>query len=297
MKLKTLFKCLGWLAVCSSLIPVGMSFNNKTLSVSNQNVGNLTANEQVEATFSFTLRTQQNDYSISCTNKEQATIAHIPSTHDGKNVAYVADDGFKDATRLKEVYFDEDPHLVNMGRHAFANCTSLIAFHTPATLKYVNSEAFLNCSSLKVFVFNANWFGIGAEAFKGCNNLKEIYFNWTEKEIDAIIENIKVKNKVRDFCDTFGETNGTQTINKKDVTVHIPKDASDELLNKYKDNFKEYDSNKDLGVGFDSSSTHWVKGALSPSVLAPILGGIFGGIVAIGLVSTGFLFWKKSISK
>lgn len=96
----------------------------------------------------------------------------IPGEYDGKKVTRIAQDAFKDCTKLTGVVIPSTIKIIS--RNAFYGCSNLKRVACPNTVETIDSGAFYNCSALTDFHLPRWATGIGDYAFRGCSSLKEI---------------------------------------------------------------------------------------------------------------------------
>ena len=134
-------------------------------------------------------------YQLTKCVKSASGEINIPATYNGKPVASVAANAFKDAERISKVTIPAS--VTSVGATAFENCASLgtvifegadctigtAAFRYCSTLKTVNLpsnlksiplEAFANCTSLSKIDIPLSVTSIGKEAFKKCSALQSV---------------------------------------------------------------------------------------------------------------------------
>ncbi|WEK83251.1 MAG: leucine-rich repeat domain-containing protein [Mycoplasma sp.] len=171
MKLKTLFKCVSGLAISSSLIPVGMSFNNKPLSLSNQNVGNLDSSNE------FTWDIDSSGY-ISPHDKSQVKgDIVIPAKVGEKTVIGIENNAFRNCSLLNSINIPNS--VTNIGEYAFYNCSALTDIMLPNSVEIINKGAFHTCTRLNSINIPGSAIYIGNIVFDGCVSLSNIVLNWS----------------------------------------------------------------------------------------------------------------------
>ncbi|WEK82915.1 MAG: leucine-rich repeat domain-containing protein [Mycoplasma sp.] len=144
MKLKTLFKCVSGLAIGSSLIPVGMSFNNKalslSLSLSNQNVGNLDSSNEI------TWYIDDDGIVFPADPREVGESVTIPAIVNGKNVTGIRSSAFGINEKLRKVNVEKNNFFKTIGDNAFDSCYSLEEINFPDSLTTIGTNAFRKCN-------------------------------------------------------------------------------------------------------------------------------------------------------
>ncbi|WEK83310.1 MAG: leucine-rich repeat domain-containing protein [Mycoplasma sp.] len=289
MKLKTLFKCLCGLAISISLIPVGMSFNNKT-HLSNQNVGSLNqVNNEPDWIFEGSLLVPPHNYASLITGDIVIPLRG-KSRQTGKieDVKQIQYDFIKGCTDLKSVTFQPETKVQTITTSAFRDCpklervvldgkinqisgdafsgdTSLKEINLGANLKTFARSSFAGCTSLEHITLPNTVTTIGKLAFNGCTSLKDINVSWSMDELNTL---------------SLGENifNGITS----NITIHAKNTNKqhDELVKKYQELFGSV-TNVTIDVEADTN------------LVGPILGGVFGGIALVGLVSIGIVTYRK----
>lgn len=134
-------------------------------------------------------------YQLTKCVKSASGEINIPATYNGKPVASVAANAFKDAERISKVTIPAS--VTSVGASAFENCVSLgtvifegadctigtAAFRycstlknitLPSNLKSIPLEAFANCTALSKIDIPLSVTSIGKEAFKRCSALQSV---------------------------------------------------------------------------------------------------------------------------
>ncbi|WEK83188.1 MAG: leucine-rich repeat domain-containing protein [Mycoplasma sp.] len=280
MKLKTLFKAISGLAIGSCLIPVGMSFNNKALSLSNQNVGNFHKNkkndEEVLANFEYKREEYLAGYVVKieqCSNKNQATKVITKIYGSNPATSIFGNEVFENSPLIKTVEIEWGQTV--FGKSCFANCTSL---------KSVNFTK--NGGSIGTF---PNFYedAIKESAFKNCVSLTDIYgftMNLNNLNFGSL-----VNNKAFSGCN--------------DITIHYTiqdGDDPEQVLQAYHNKF---DNTGAKSYTYVATNPPGPTPGPTPTPsedtnnLGPILGGVFGGIVVVGLTTGGITIYKKKRAK
>lgn len=94
----------------------------------------------------------------------------------------LADEIFYECTGLKQVTFDDNNQIAEIGAYTFYGCKKLEKIELPSNLKKIGNNAFENTSALKEIVFNKHLEEIGDYAFHGCGVVK-LDFNLTLRSI------------------------------------------------------------------------------------------------------------------
>ena len=148
-----------------------------------------------------------------------ASPLEIPSTREGKPVKYIADNAFKNRTDLGKIILGEG--LVSIGEYAFSG-SSITSIAFPSTLTNIGKFAFAGCSSLSEITFGDSLYEVGEYAFQGCG-FEEIEI----PKIDrlgryAFCENTKEAtftiHGTGDFSSTFAKINAKKVILAEGVT-------------------------------------------------------------------------------
>ena len=95
------------------------------------------------------------------------------------NIATCSFTGFK---KLREVVLHDC--IVEIGKYAFAGCTSLESIAFPSTMIKIGTHAFDDCPRLRNVILNEGLREIGNSAFIGCTSLEHITIPSTVTEID-----------------------------------------------------------------------------------------------------------------
>lgn len=94
----------------------------------------------------------------------------IPNT-----VEVIAGDAFKDCENLKQVKFQSNSQLTEIGKSAFENCSSLKSITIPSSVEKMGDYCFMGCRLEEVsFQENSNLRQMGMACFAECSHLKEI---------------------------------------------------------------------------------------------------------------------------
>ena len=95
--------------------------------------------------FAYTVESSDKVTINSYTGEETHVV--IPGTINGKTVAYIAREAFKDNTTLKHLTISDN--IVAIDKDAFSGCTSLERVLIPKSMETIKSNAFEGCSSLE----------------------------------------------------------------------------------------------------------------------------------------------------
>ncbi len=101
----------------------------------------------------------------------------ITSIFIGKEITSIATDTFSLLPELKDVSFEENSKLEELGICAFYSCQSLETVYLPPSIKEIKAGAFSTCYLLKEIDFggqNSKLANLGASAFNNCESLSSI---------------------------------------------------------------------------------------------------------------------------
>lgn len=115
---------------------------------------------------------------VSCTNKETATKAVIPSS-----VTTIANEAFVSCEELTTVVIPYG--IISIGSHAFMNCSSLTTIYLPNSVREIGPFAFFNCISLEQITFPDSMTTISSGLFVNCCKLKDVSIPKSITTIDA----------------------------------------------------------------------------------------------------------------
>ncbi len=107
--------------------------------------------------------TSLNDYQFSNFSIKKVVI---PDT-----VTYIGEGVFSYCSDLTDVTYN---NLDSISSSLFKNCTSLVEFIIPDTVKYIRSKAFSNCTNLKRINLDNNLLEIESSAFYACSSLVKV---------------------------------------------------------------------------------------------------------------------------
>ncbi|WEK83189.1 MAG: leucine-rich repeat domain-containing protein [Mycoplasma sp.] len=162
---------------------------------------------------------------------------------------------------------------------AFYNCQELTSVTISEGIKTIGDNAFIYCRNITSMVIPHTITSIGYRGLAGINpinagykGLFNIYTDWSIKELSNLI---------------IGEDLFFYVNNPTFIAKNPNGDNLDLLEKKYIDVFKHH------GEGVDPV-VHFI---LDTNILGPVLGGVFGGIGAIGLATGTVLFIKKRKQK
>ena len=96
----------------------------------------------------------------------------IPGEYDGKKVTRIAQDAFKDCTKLTGVVIPSS--VVQISQSAFSGCVDLRRVALPDSIEKIYSYAFSECHALSQVKLPPFITNIGISAFYGCCSLEEI---------------------------------------------------------------------------------------------------------------------------
>ena len=124
----------------------------------------------------------------SCTNLESV---HLPASLDSlmnstfwnckklaevtipRNVSYIDEQAFLQASGLITVNFEEGSRLKTIGARAFYECTSLETLNMPDSVTVMGHSVFSKCSALKSVHISESLVDIGSAMFWDCPLLEE----------------------------------------------------------------------------------------------------------------------------
>ena len=92
------------------------------------------------------------------------------------SVTSIKEATFRDCTGLKNVTFEENSQLTEIGMWVFSGCTSLTSVNLPNSLTVIGNYLFVDCTSLPSIVIPKSVTSIGGDAFWGCSGLKYVTF-------------------------------------------------------------------------------------------------------------------------
>lgn len=115
---------------------------------------------------------------VSCTNKETATKAVIPSS-----VTTISSKAFVSCEELTTVVIPYG--IISIGSHAFMNCSSLTTIYLPNSVREIGPFAFFNCISLEQITFPDSMTTISSGLFVNCCKLKDVSIPKSITTIDA----------------------------------------------------------------------------------------------------------------
>ena len=93
----------------------------------------------------------------------------IPSTHNGKSVTVIMENGFESMRNLKEIIMPES--LTTIEDYAFNDCKALIKADIPSSVVSIGAYAFNNCSNLQEIALPKNITTIKEYSFYGCSSV------------------------------------------------------------------------------------------------------------------------------
>ncbi|WEK82855.1 MAG: leucine-rich repeat domain-containing protein [Mycoplasma sp.] len=174
------------------------------------------------------------------------------------------------------------------------------SLYLPESLNFIGDDAFSYNSHLSKVIFPNKTFTCGWAPFAKCPLLKDFYMQWNEEQLQDIryLNNKEGVNGLNSlFYDYDEETE--EGVNKKDVTIHLPSNASSSLIQLYKDTFKEYNEETEIGFGLDTKTLHWAYDAdpiYIPQAkidVLPIIAIVISSISLLG-GSAMFGYWLKN---
>ena len=108
------------------------------------NNGNITANCVDDDTIYIPAATKK----LNKNDGQQFKKTSVKHVYIPLNASYLGASIFKDCNLLEDVTFQAGSLLRDIGKEAFANCSSLLEFDVPRLVKTIGVGAFLNCTSL-----------------------------------------------------------------------------------------------------------------------------------------------------
>lgn len=93
----------------------------------------------------------------------------VPAKIDNLIITTMANEALK-GTNIKHVILPDS--IINIGKGAFENCTSLETIVLPVDLQFISSSAFKGCMNLTQVELPESLIVIGDKAFSGCSNLR-----------------------------------------------------------------------------------------------------------------------------
>lgn len=91
-----------------------------------------------------------------------------------KAVSSLGTSAFNSAGLIKEIIFDKDATVEEIGASCFAGCTSVEKLILPSSVKFIGNNAFRSCYKLKSISLSNELLQIGESAFDGCELLESI---------------------------------------------------------------------------------------------------------------------------
>lgn len=162
---------------------------------------------------------------------------------------------------------------------AFYNCQELTSVTISEGIKTIGDNAFIYCRNITSMIIPHTITSIGYRGLAGINPINagytgifNIYTDWSIKELSNL---------------TVGVESFYYVNNPTFIAKNPNGDNLDLLKKKYIDIFKHH------GEG----TTPVVHFVLDSNLLGPVLGGVFGGIAAIGVATGIVLFIKKRKQK
>ena len=113
-----------------------------------------------------------NGVSITGCDAEAVSLT-IPATLDGKPVVNIGKNAFYDCSSLKTVIIPKG--VTSIGNWAFESCSSLTSVTIPDSVTAIGDRAFKSCSSLTSVTIPDSVTSIGEDLFKDCTALKAIH--------------------------------------------------------------------------------------------------------------------------
>ena len=154
-----------------------------------------TASAATKGTYGSMTYTMYDDYVEITGFDNSVSELEIPSEIEGVPVTIIADNAFKNATKLESVtipygvteigdyafyqctllkYIDLPNSLINIGKSSFEQCISLIEIHIPNTVKTISSYAFKKCVSLQELDFPEGLTSFGEYVARECTGLLRV---------------------------------------------------------------------------------------------------------------------------
>ena len=120
------------------------------------------------------------------------------------SVTVIPNDAFDECVKLEDVELCEG--LVEIGKRAFHDCTSLKRIKIPSTVTVIHDNSFQDCDELEKVELREGLLEIGEKAFCGCFKLKHIAIPSTVNSIGrAAFEEAGLQSiKLPDGLDNIG---------------------------------------------------------------------------------------------
>ena len=126
------------------------------------------------------LSSDRNSYIVTGKGSARDYEISIPLTYNSKPVTAIADNAFKDDSRITFVNISDN--IKTIGKNAFNNCTSLTKVIVGKNLKTIDNSAFESCSALSSITLTKVE-SINESAFRYCHALENISFPTSLKYI------------------------------------------------------------------------------------------------------------------
>lgn len=127
---------------------------------------------EVLATYTFTLINNDTEYSVGCSNTSVCTKAEIPSEYNGLPVTSIGSYAFADCDSLTSVTIPDS--VTSTGYFAFAYCDSLTSVTIGGGVTSIDERTFSDCSSLTSVTIPNSVTSIDSGAFYNCSSLTSI---------------------------------------------------------------------------------------------------------------------------
>ncbi len=114
-----------------------------------------------------------NEYTVAgIGNVENVENINIPEVHNGLPVTTIAQNAFKNQTKIKTVFIPDSVKTIRSG--AFYNCSNLTEINLPDGLTEIEAETFYQCEKLEKIEIPEGVKSIGDVAFGTCKSITEV---------------------------------------------------------------------------------------------------------------------------
>lgn len=160
----------------------------------------------MENTLKFKLSHDSKYYIVKAKNTLISGTLEIPAEYEGLPVKEIADDGFRDCSKLTSISLPATITIIGLGAfqdcfnlssislpagltniwgYAFAYCASLTSIEIPATVTSIGNYAFCGCRSLTSFKFDGNAVAEATGILGSTSKLTEVHVNTSSKGFDS----------------------------------------------------------------------------------------------------------------